>query len=200
MSFIDEKRVPYANLHLHSTHSDGVYSPTELVKIAKEEGYKALAITDHDVASAYDELKSACEREGMECIFGVEFTVSEPFPFHIVGFDFDPVAGHVGAAESGLAHVPDVDLFIGAEREFVFRQKFAELPHGFELKHSGHDGVVGEVSVEELLVVGQILDSDGMAVVKNFRPVQHRRTGFHRQIGLTDAERFIQCFTNIGLR
>ena len=90
MSFKDDKRVPYANLHLHSTHSDGVYSPSELVKIAKEEGYKALAITDHDVASAYDELKSACEREGMDCIFGVEFTVSEPFPFHIVGFDFDP--------------------------------------------------------------------------------------------------------------
>ena len=81
---------PYANLHLHSTHSDGVYSPTELVKIAKEEGYRALAITDHDAASAYPELKAACEREGMECIFGAEFTVVEPFDFHIVGFHFDP--------------------------------------------------------------------------------------------------------------
>lgn len=26
----------YANLHLHSTHSDGVYTPAELVRIAKE--------------------------------------------------------------------------------------------------------------------------------------------------------------------
>lgn len=48
---------PYANLHLHSTHSDGVYSPTELVTISKNEGYKALAITDHDTVSAYPELK-----------------------------------------------------------------------------------------------------------------------------------------------
>ena len=81
---------PYANLHLHSTHSDGVYSPTELVKIAKDEGYSALAITDHDTASAWRELVSACEKEGMECIFGVEFSVTVPKDFHIVGFHFDP--------------------------------------------------------------------------------------------------------------
>ena len=81
---------PYANLHLHSTHSDGVYSPAELVAIAKAEGYRALAITDHDTASAYTELKAECEKEGMECIFGAEFSVIEPYDFHIVGFGFDP--------------------------------------------------------------------------------------------------------------
>ena len=81
---------PYANMHLHSTHSDGVYSPSELVRMAKKEGYRALAITDHDTVSAYPELKAACEEEGMECLFGAEFTVTEPFDFHIVGFSFNP--------------------------------------------------------------------------------------------------------------
>ena len=80
----------YANLHTHSTHSDGYYSPTELVHVAKSEGYGALAITDHDTATAFPELKKACEEEGMECIFGVEFSVCEPKPYHILGFDFDP--------------------------------------------------------------------------------------------------------------
>ena len=80
----------YANLHLHSTHSDGVYSPAELVRIAKEEGYKALAISDHDTGSAYPELVKACQEEGMECIFAVEFSVLEPKDYHIVGFNFDP--------------------------------------------------------------------------------------------------------------
>jgi predicted metal-dependent phosphoesterase TrpH len=84
------KPMPYANMHLHSTHSDGVYTPAELVRIAKEEGYRALAITDHDTGSAYPELVEACEKEGMECLFGVEFSVTEPFDFHIVGFNFDP--------------------------------------------------------------------------------------------------------------
>ena len=80
----------YANLHLHSTHSDGVYTPAELVLAAKAEGYHALAITDHDTGSAFGELKEACAREGMECLFGVEFSVVEPYDFHIVGFSFDP--------------------------------------------------------------------------------------------------------------
>jgi predicted metal-dependent phosphoesterase TrpH len=67
-----------------------VYTPRELVEIAKKEGYHAIAITDHDTASAYPELVAACEKADMECIFGVEFTVLEPYDFHIVGFDFDP--------------------------------------------------------------------------------------------------------------
>ncbi len=80
----------YANLHLHSTHSDGVYSPAELVRVAKAEGYKALAISDHDTGSAYPELVKACEEEGMDCIFAVEFSVRVPKTYHIVGFNFDP--------------------------------------------------------------------------------------------------------------
>jgi len=58
--------------------------------MAKAEGYKALAITDHDTATAYPELKAACEKEGMECIFGVEFTVAKPDYYHITAFNFDP--------------------------------------------------------------------------------------------------------------
>ena len=54
----------YANLHTHSTHSDGVYTPAELVKIAKDEGYGAIAITDHDTATAYPELKAECDKLG----------------------------------------------------------------------------------------------------------------------------------------
>lgn len=84
----------YANLHTHSTHSDGKYSPEELVKVAKDEGYKALAITDHDTATAFPYLKEECDREGLDCIFGVEFTANSPLLssgyFHMVAFDFDP--------------------------------------------------------------------------------------------------------------
>ena len=80
----------YANLHTHSNHSDGPYSPRKLAEVAKTEGYGALAITDHDTASAYPELKAACEELSLECIFGVEFSVMQPKDYHIVGFNFDP--------------------------------------------------------------------------------------------------------------
>ena len=80
----------YANLHTHSTHSDGQYTPSELVEVAKAEGYHAIAITDHDTATAYPELKAACEAADMECLFAVEFSVMVPKEYHIVAFDFDP--------------------------------------------------------------------------------------------------------------
>ena len=80
----------YANLHNHTTHSDGPITPTQLVELAKSEGYGAVAVTDHDTATAFPELCAACERLGLECIFGVEFTVQDPAPYHILGFNFDP--------------------------------------------------------------------------------------------------------------
>ncbi len=86
----------YANLHSHTTHSDGVFTPEELVKVAKAEGYKAVAATDHDTVTAYPEMKAACEKEGLETIFGCEFTaLCDRYKnifrdYHLIGFDFDP--------------------------------------------------------------------------------------------------------------
>ena len=82
----------YANLHSHSTHSDGVYSPSELVRVAKAEGYKAIALTDHDAVSGSSELRDECQREGLDCVFGCEFSSyfeELDTTYHIVGFNFD---------------------------------------------------------------------------------------------------------------
>lgn len=90
----------YANLHLHSTHSDGVYTPTELAQIAFDEGYKAAALTDHDAVSGNAEFMAACKALGMESLFGIEFSAKtelfknqkngKPGFFHLTAFDFDP--------------------------------------------------------------------------------------------------------------
>ncbi len=86
----------YANLHNHTTHSDGVFTPEELVRVAKEEGYKAVAATDHDTVTAYPEMKAACDKYGMETVFGCEFTaICDRYrhifrDYHLIGFDFDP--------------------------------------------------------------------------------------------------------------
>ena len=83
----------YANLHTHTTHSDGVYTPEEIVKIAYDEGYRAFTAADHDTITAYPEVKAECEKYGMESILGCEFTgYSEEFKFtfHITAYGFDP--------------------------------------------------------------------------------------------------------------
>ena len=83
----------FANLHNHSTHSDGVFTPAEIVEIAKKEGYGAFAVTDHDTVTACEPVRVECEKAGLDWIFGAEFTSpcsSLRDAFHIVGFNFDP--------------------------------------------------------------------------------------------------------------
>jgi predicted metal-dependent phosphoesterase TrpH len=80
----------FANLHLHSTHSDGAYTPQKLVEIGISEGYRALALTDHDTVSGNKEFMEICAQNGLESLFGVEFTCEGlGTDFHIVAFDFD---------------------------------------------------------------------------------------------------------------
>lgn len=83
----------YANLHTHSTHSDGFYAPDELARLAKEIGYGAIALTDHDTVSGNPIMKKECERLGLEYVFGSEFyaRLEETGRIvHMVGYGFDP--------------------------------------------------------------------------------------------------------------
>lgn len=83
----------YANLHSHTTHSDGVFTPEELVKVAHDEGYRAIACTDHDTFTGNAETRVAAEKYGLECIYGTEFSTECPelgCGFHITAFHFDP--------------------------------------------------------------------------------------------------------------
>jgi 3',5'-nucleoside bisphosphate phosphatase len=63
-----------ADLHVHTTHSDGVCSPCEVVVAAARVGLSALAITDHDTVSALAVARPEAARWGVELIAGVELT------------------------------------------------------------------------------------------------------------------------------
>ena len=104
----------YGNMHFHSMHSDGIYTPTELVKIGKEEGYKALALTDHDVMSGVPEFRAECDRQGIESILGTEFTCEGwDVGFHMVALDYDPTFHEM---ESMLHYLSEKATFIAKEQ------------------------------------------------------------------------------------
>ena len=52
----------YIDLHTHSTASDGIYSPTELLHRAKDIGLRVLALTDHDSTGGLDEAAQAAAK------------------------------------------------------------------------------------------------------------------------------------------
>lgn len=79
--------MPYIDLHIHSTLSDGTSSPVEIIAIAKSKGITALSITDHDTMDAYPDAILTGEKEGVEIISGVEITAHhQGLSLHILGF------------------------------------------------------------------------------------------------------------------
>jgi len=68
----------FTHLHVHSYYSlmDGLNSPVELVKAAKDAGQTALAITDHGTLSSHREMQIACKDQGIKPILGVEAYIS----------------------------------------------------------------------------------------------------------------------------
>ncbi|HID53769.1 MAG TPA: PHP domain-containing protein [Anaerolineae bacterium] len=64
-----------ADLHNHTTASDGEYTPTELVRKAKELGLTAVGVTDHDTLNGLDEALAAGEELGVRVVPGVEVSL-----------------------------------------------------------------------------------------------------------------------------
>lgn len=93
-----------ADLHCHSTVSDGLLSPERLVERARDNGVDLFALTDHDEVGGLDEFLRAGAATGLRCVTGVEISVSwgDDQTVHIVGLNFDH--RHPGLV-AGLARV-----------------------------------------------------------------------------------------------
>jgi len=80
------------DLHTHSTASDGTFSPSELVRLAKSEGLKAFALTDHDTTAGLKEAHERALEERLPFLCGVEISVKLDGPgnFHLLGYFLTP--------------------------------------------------------------------------------------------------------------
>jgi 3',5'-nucleoside bisphosphate phosphatase len=87
------------DLHLHSTCSDGVLSPTALVELLAASAVGMFALTDHDTVAGQAEAHAAAARLGLDCLTGIELSARWlGRTVHVVGLDIDPAAAGVGAA------------------------------------------------------------------------------------------------------
>lgn len=119
----------YANLHFHSTHSDGVYTPTELAVKAKEEGYSAIALADHDTVTGIDECREVAASLGLGYIEAAEFTTDPNdrgeygIDFHMVGMSFDrtyePMRAYLARLGESETHQTERCFRQGVERGFL---------------------------------------------------------------------------------
>lgn len=90
----------YVDLHLHSTYSDGVLTPAELVAEAAALGLRAIALADHDNVDGIPEALAAGKRHGVEIVTAVELSVlwQDISDLHLLGYAFDHQNAELQAA------------------------------------------------------------------------------------------------------
>jgi hypothetical protein len=77
----------YIDLHTHSTASDGIYAPTELLRRAKDIGLRVLALTDHDTTGGLDEAAQAARALDIDFIPGIEINTDvSGGEVHVLGY------------------------------------------------------------------------------------------------------------------
>jgi predicted metal-dependent phosphoesterase TrpH len=80
-----------ADLHCHSTVSDGLLSPADVAARAHAGGVTLWSLTDHDQLGGQREAREAAEALGMDYLAGVEISVTwAGRTVHIVGLNVDP--------------------------------------------------------------------------------------------------------------
>jgi hypothetical protein len=81
-----------ADLHCHSSVSDGLLPPAEVARRAADRGIELWALTDHDEVGGLAEARAVAEARGVRFLDGSEISVSwrEDASFHVVGLGIDP--------------------------------------------------------------------------------------------------------------
>jgi predicted metal-dependent phosphoesterase TrpH len=166
------------DLHIHSTASDGVLTPTHVVQLALAKGLQVISLTDHDTTEGIEEALHAAEGTGLTVIPGVEISTNVPgaHELHILGYCLD--LKHPGLQR----HLER----LGASRETRARKTLARLaqagyPLSWEhlIELSG-GGVIGRPHIAQALVDAHHVDSiedafrqhlgrDAPAYVERFR-------------------------------
>jgi predicted metal-dependent phosphoesterase TrpH len=79
------------DLHSHSTHSDGLLTPTEVVRRSAQRGVDVLALTDHDELSGLAEARAEAAAVRILFVAGAELSVSwRNLTLHVIGLRVDP--------------------------------------------------------------------------------------------------------------
>lgn len=138
-----------ADLHVHTHHSDGRFSPEEVVRKVHTAGLSVLAVTDHDTVDGLDSAGQACAALGIDFVLGAEISAEAgEDEIHLLAYGFD---SKVETFRSLLLHQRSrrqerAEAFILSLREAGLR-----LPPDVNIGY-GLDGAVGRPHLAKLIV------------------------------------------------
>ncbi len=91
---IKDNHLFVSDLHMHSSYSDGYWSPAEVILRAKDAGLTQVSLTDHNTILGLSEAEKAAKEVGLNFINGVEINAqseyyNEQFHNHILAYSFN---------------------------------------------------------------------------------------------------------------
>ena len=138
----------FVDLHTHSTASDGILPPEQVIEAAARCGLKAIALTDHDTIGGVPAARSAGDRLGIRVIAGVELSAfQEDHEVHVLALHLT----HLEALEKRLLELR-AQRFTRAER-IVDKLNALGIPVTFdEVLAQANGGAVGRPHVARALI------------------------------------------------
>ena len=177
-----------ADLHCHSTTSDGTLTPEELAARARANGVELWALTDHDEVGGQQRAMAAAQAQGMGYLTGVEISVTfADETVHIVGLGFDPESSDL---VEGLADTRDGRGPRAREMSEQLAKVGIEGAYEGALKYVGNPRLISRTHFARFLVESGVCKDTG-DVFRRY--LTEGKPGFvpHRWAKLGDAVRWI---------
>jgi predicted metal-dependent phosphoesterase TrpH len=153
----------YADLHVHSTASDGAYTPSQVVRYAAEQGFSAIAITDHDAVSGIDEAVEEARKTGLELIPGVELSTEyNDKEIHILGYLLD---WHDEALNKLIQEFRDFRVKRMERMLSILRNLGCHLEEE-QLMRKSEEGAIGRVHLAKAMVASGFVENTNQAFDK----------------------------------
>lgn len=165
-----------ADLHCHTTKSDGLLTPTELVRAAAELGLKGIGITDHDTIQGWKEAEAVGANYKIQILRGIELNTNwQGKEVHILGYEMNPSSRYFNDALDRLHQARKERMLEILNRlDGLGVQLSAKEVHRFAQGES-----IGRPHIAQALLEGGY--------------VRSIREGFERFIGM-GAPAYVPCF------
>ncbi|UCE18104.1 MAG: PHP domain-containing protein [Gemmatimonadota bacterium] len=153
----------FADLHVHTTASDGTVSPEKIVELALQTDLKAIAITDHDAIEGIVPAIHSAKNLDCQVVPGVELSVTmNGIDMHLLGY-------YIDYTDSQFAKRLEFFRKVREERAEKIVQKLNELgiPIDFEnVRKIAGEGSIGRPHIAEALLQEQFVTSFNEAFVR----------------------------------